>query len=204
MINTSDLTPATYNIIDVSGRAILIASGEFSGGIIANPYNSREPLFIDLIYDAVVIENQTCFPIQPGQIYTLPPGFVGNVSVNAVTPGHNFSAVFWTSTYLIPYPPVPDGATFPPDGVTGLTKNLPSYVYQEYSDDDSIQGFVLAQNQIQQAFLNWFNSLNLPIYTKDPISGPLLDWVAGGLYGFLRPVLKIHIILLQPNLVKDH
>jgi hypothetical protein len=189
MINTSDLTPATYTTIDISNHPIIIASGEFSGGIVANPYSAVEALFIDLINAATVHETITCFAIQPGQIYKLPAGFVGNVSVNAITPGHKFSAIFWTSTYLIPYPPQPDGATFPPSGVSGLTKNLPSYVYQEYSDDDSIQGFVIAQNDIQQAFLNWFNSLNLPIYTKDPISGALLDWVAGGLYGFMRPVL---------------
>jgi hypothetical protein len=189
MINTSDLTPATITIIDVGLQYVIIASGEFSGGIVTNPYNAIEPLFIDLVHNATVVENQTCFPIQPGQTYTLPEGFVGNVSVNAITAGHKFSAIFWTSTYLIPYPPQPDGATFPPSEPNGLIKNLPSYIYQQYSDDDNIQAFALAQNELQQAFLNWFLSLNLPIYTKDPVSGALLDWVASGLYGFLRPVL---------------
>jgi hypothetical protein len=190
MINTSDLIPPTYTTIDVGLQHITIASGEFSGGVVVNPSNATGDLFIDLVYNATVVENETCTPIRPGQIYTLSPGFVGNVTVNAINAGHKFSAIFWVSTYLIPYPPEPDGATFPPTGVTGLTENLPSYLYQEYSDDDNLQGFVLAQNEIQQAFLDWFNSLNLPIYTNDPINGLLLDWVAGGLYGFLRPILS--------------
>jgi hypothetical protein len=37
--------------------------------------------------------------------------------------------------------------------------------------------------------LDWFNSLHLPVYTGDPISGALLDWVAQGLYGMARPAL---------------
>jgi hypothetical protein len=70
-----------------------------------------------------------------------------------------------------------------------LDKVIPSYLYWQYRDDDDLQAFVDAQNALAQLFINWFRSLNLPIYTKDPVSHTLLDWVGTGLYGYPRPVL---------------
>ena len=64
---------------------------------------------------------------------------------------------------------------------------VPSYLYQQYSDDDALQAFVQAYNQYQQSYLDTFNSLNLPIYTM--LSGALLDWVGAGVYGYPRPTL---------------
>ena len=67
---------------------------------------------------------------------------------------------------------------------------IPSYLYQQYYDDDNLQAFVSAYNQLAQNYLNTFNTLNLPIYTSDTITGALLDWVANGLYGIQRPSLS--------------
>ena len=69
------------------------------------------------------------------------------------------------------------------------TAIIPSYLYQQYSDDANLQGFVAAYNTIAQEYLDWFNQLNLPIYTSSSITGALLDWVALGIYGMLRPAL---------------
>ena len=77
--------------------------------------------------------------------------------------------------------------SFPPSGPVTLTKTLKSYLYVQYNDDDNLQGFVNAQNSLQQSYLDWFVNVNLPIYTG--LSGSLLDWVAEGLYGVVRPVL---------------
>lgn len=68
-----------------------------------------------------------------------------------------------------------------------ITGVIPSYLYQEYADDDDLQGFVSAQNALSQSYLDWFNETGLPIYTG--LSGSLLDWVAEGLYGLSRPIL---------------
>jgi hypothetical protein len=68
-----------------------------------------------------------------------------------------------------------------------VTKIIPSYLYQQFSDDDDLQAFVDAYNTLAQRYLDFFISLGLPIYTD--LSGPLLDWVALGLYGIARPVL---------------
>jgi hypothetical protein len=70
-----------------------------------------------------------------------------------------------------------------------LDKVIPSYLYWQYRDDDNLQAFVDAQNVLAQRFIDWFRALDLPIYTKDPVSGALLDWVGAGLYGYPRPVL---------------
>ena len=70
-----------------------------------------------------------------------------------------------------------------------LQNTIPSYLYQQYQDDDALQAFVAAYNQLAQTYVNSFNQLNLPIYTQDPVSGAVLDWVAAGLYGITRPTL---------------
>lgn len=77
----------------------------------------------------------------------------------------------------------------PIEGSGFLEKIVPSYPYIQYSDDDSIQAFVAAQNQYAQAYLDFINDLELPIYTRPQIYGLLLDWVAQGLYGLIRPLL---------------
>jgi hypothetical protein len=74
--------------------------------------------------------------------------------------------------------------------MSGTLQNIPpSYLYSEYTDDDDLQAFVAAYNGYAQSYLNTFNGLNLPIYTASNISGPLLDWVGQGIYGYPRPSL---------------
>lgn len=70
-----------------------------------------------------------------------------------------------------------------------LTTTINSYLYEEYNDDEDLAAFVSAFNQIAQQYVNWFNQIGLPIYTGPLITGPLLDWVAEGLYGMTRPSL---------------
>lgn len=69
-----------------------------------------------------------------------------------------------------------------------LKKTINSYLYVQYNDDAALQAFVDAYNGLTQKVVNWFNTVNLPIYTGAQISGTLLDWVATGLYGQARPI----------------
>jgi hypothetical protein len=80
-------------------------------------------------------------------------------------------------------------AAFPPSGNTSLTSILYAYPYEEYADDDNIQALFFAYNQIAQSYMDWFNAVQLPVYTGPLISGALLDWVGAGLYGIVRPNL---------------
>jgi hypothetical protein len=82
------------------------------------------------------------------------------------------------------------GATLP-TGPTSLQGILPAYVFEQFADDDNIQAFFVAFNQIAQSYQDWFNQINLPIYTQPQIAGPLLDWVAQGIYGISRPSLAL-------------
>lgn len=95
----------------------------------------------------------------------------------------------------IPQPPDDDqGTAWPPTGPTTITSLAPdfaSYLYVQYSDDENLQSFVDAYNAYSQAYLDYMNDLNLPVYTRGNISGPLLDWVAAGIYGMRRPGLPI-------------
>jgi hypothetical protein len=65
-----------------------------------------------------------------------------------------------------------------------LATTLKSYVYQEYADDDDLQAFAGAYNGATQAYVDWFNQVGLPYYPG--LTGPLLNWVAEGLYGLKR------------------
>lgn len=78
---------------------------------------------------------------------------------------------------------------FPP-AAPAMPKIIPAYLYEQYADDADVQAFFTAYNNFAQAYLNWFNQINLPIYTGPLIVGPVLDWVAEGLYGLTRPVVS--------------
>ena len=88
------------------------------------------------------------------------------------------------------FPPTPQSGTFPPAGPTTLTETIFSYLYEQYADDEDLQAFVTAYNTLTQIYVTWFATIALPVYTGAGISGSLLDWVAAGIYGMLRPSLS--------------
>lgn len=70
-----------------------------------------------------------------------------------------------------------------------LQTQIPAYPYWQYADDDDIQALFEAYNQAAQYYMDWFNTTPLAVYTNPNVSGFLLDWVAQGLYGMVRPLL---------------
>jgi hypothetical protein len=202
--------PGLVSSVLSSGQPVQVADQSMGnkGGIIINPPTAQdqgipiaETLFVDITGSAYNVVGPTTSEIQIGQWFLVPP--LCNVTVSANTAGHKFTS-FFSSVYTVPTPPdvvpgtpesgqgVPgfSGDPFPPVAVTGLTDVIPSYLYQEYSDDDDLQGFVAAQNSMQQDYVDTFNALDLPIYTGPVVSGALLDWVGQGLYGMPRPFLE--------------
>jgi hypothetical protein len=199
------LGPGLTTEISSSGLSVLVNNGSIGllGGVITNPLSPvdqglqvGESLWVNLLGPAVLSASNGSVELTPGQSFLVPPG--ARIWANAYSAKHKFSAYFY-SGYAVPYPPEPvtgvpgaafGGPPFPPVGVTGLTTVIPSYLYQEYSDDDDLQGFVAAQNDMQQNFVDTFNALNLPIYPGPIVAGKLLDWVGQGLYGMARPALS--------------
>lgn len=80
-------------------------------------------------------------------------------------------------------------AAFPPTGPVTALQVIKSYLYQQYSDDDNLQAFVDAFNELAQSYVTWFATVGLPVYTGEAIQGALLDWIAQGVYGLSRPSL---------------
>lgn len=78
--------------------------------------------------------------------------------------------------------------------LTTLQKTVPSYLYQEYNDDENLQAFVDAYNTMTQQYVNLFNQVNLPIYTGPVVAAGLLDVVGNGLYGVPRPALPLGFV----------
>lgn len=148
-------------------------------------YGPPEVLYVSLIPPAGSAQNGTTEVILPGQLWRAPECYCGSVYVRAATKGHRFtSVVFQDQTQ---YPPAPVPGNFPPAGPVTMLNVLLAYLYKQYEDDNDLQGFVQAYNVYAQLFIDWFNQINLPIYTG--LSGALLDWIGQGLYGIRRPTL---------------
>lgn len=148
-------------------------------------YGPPEVLYLSLVGPAALRANATTVVLFPGESRTIPPNTAKDVWVNAATTGHRFTAI--AVQPVTPYPPTPYDGTFPPSTPTTKTTTIPSYLYEQYQDDDDLQALVASYNQSTQAYVDAFNALNLPVYTG--LSGALLDWVGNGLYGVARPTL---------------
>lgn len=75
------------------------------------------------------------------------------------------------------------------------TDIIPAYPYRQFFGDAQIRAFFKATNTACQEYLDWFVNTPIPDYTSDQITGPLLDWVANGLYGMQR----VPIPFIIPN-----
>lgn len=187
------LQPLITSKILKGGVAIAAAFGPMLGGIIQNPalpedqnLETQETLYVDLVNVAVTRETATCKPVLPGEVAYIPAGFTGRVSINAASTGHQFSGVI-----LQPFiPGIPfEGNPWPPAGPTTLTTLIKAYLYQQYNDDEDMQVFFMAYNDMAAQYVDWFVNVQLPVYMGPYVSGALLDWVGEGLYGIARPVL---------------
>jgi hypothetical protein len=186
--------PGIRHTISFAGQTVQVTSANALGGYIINPQGAFDVLYVDPTGPAANRETATTIALPPGQRFDLPPESFLGVWCNSNFANHNF-IVIQILPLAPPEPPYIKG-DFPPDGPTGLLHPIWSYLYEEYSDDNDLQAFVRAYNIMQQNFITAFLNLNLPIYTKDPISGALLDWVGVGLYGFPRPSLSYSFPLL--------
>lgn len=178
--------------VPVAGQAVDAAFGPLVGGFIKNPLFAAdqgltlpEVLFVDPVNSANLDGTGTTVAIQPGGTYII-RAQTTSISVNAASAGHRFSGVVFQAP--TPFPPAPQPGPFPPAGPTTLTEVIAAYLYQQYADDDDLQAFIAAWNSIAQGYVSWFSDVGLPVYTG--LSGPLLDWVAEGLYGMKRPALS--------------
>lgn len=190
------------HVVDVEGRITSKSFGPFNTLRLDQsrfPFNARdtvsfnsagaiygppEPLFVDLTGPAALHETATTRALYPGQYFNVPAG-VSDIWVNAETDGHRFAAIIMAPD--VDAPPTPYSGAYPPSGPVTRLNTIPSYLYKQYEEDDDLQAMVAAYNGFTQAFIDWFNALNLPIYPNH--SGALLDWVATGLYGYPRPTL---------------
>lgn len=69
-----------------------------------------------------------------------------------------------------------------------LNTTINSYLYTQYADDDDLQAFVAAYNGMTQTYVDWFFGVALPFYPG--LTGPLLDWVAKGMYDIPRTAVQ--------------
>lgn len=182
------------SVVPVGGQAVTAVWGPVKGGMITNPLSPAdqglpniEVLYVSVVGDATLGQTPDSIELQPGQTYVFPQNSTTNVSVTAASSGHRFSAFVLADNPVL----IPQTGDFPPLQPTALLKTINSYLYVQYNDDDDLQAFVRAYNNLTQQYLDWFNQINLPVYTNPNVSGVLLDWVIEGLYtGTERPALS--------------
>lgn len=90
----SNVTVGDAFTVTTGGTAVnaIIAA---NGGIITNPANASESLWVDPINAAGTAApgtNGTTFEVPPGQSFSC---FPGNTSVNAVSSNHTFTCIKW-------------------------------------------------------------------------------------------------------------
>lgn len=181
--------------VERAGRPVVVAYGPMLGGFIMNPLSAEDQnlsaavnLYVSLVGDAGLNVDDGTFVLLPGQGYRIPANFTGRITVNSQANGHRISG------FIVHVPPgyQPFDNEFPPAGPTTLTEVIPSYLYEQYTDDDDLQAFVQVFNYMAQQYVTWFAEVMLPVYALNPmVSGALLDWVAEGLYGMRRPLLPL-------------
>jgi hypothetical protein len=201
-------TRGLSSVVITAGTSVQVIIPASLGGYIFNPasaagqrLNQIASLYVDPTGPANTTGTGTTVEIAPGQIYYAPSETLENgIWANSRNSGHTFIGVQFLLYTPAPAQPVP--GDFPPFGPTGVDKPIPSYLYQEYSDDDDLQAFVVAYNSMMQDIIDTFRTLNLPIYVQNdpqvpiPVSGALLDWVGEGIYGYPRPSIGSSLFTL--------
>lgn len=87
--------------IVTGGTAVALIVGPINSGYVMNPLSNvdqgitsaAEVAWVNEVTTAGTVGNNTNCTLQPGQTYTLPPGFTGTLSANAATSGHAFTVV---------------------------------------------------------------------------------------------------------------
>jgi hypothetical protein len=113
----------------------------------------------------------------------------GSADVQGKSPIESVGTIFGKGAILGIGAEIVKGKPLP--GPTTLQSVIKSYLYVQFNDDDHLLAMVEAYNAYAQSYIDYLNALNLPIYTSDPVSGALLDWVGTNLYGYPRPGIPI-------------
>lgn len=157
---------------DVSGTYELLPSLQFA--------DDASPVFTDLGLGNITPVGSVTFDfVHPGM-----PAGTQIVQVSDLATGTSAA-----EGYFVDPSAVPGRGALLANSPTSIQFIIPAYLYEQYRDDQDCQAFIDAYNAIAQTYLNWFNTINLPIYTG--LSGALLDWVAQGLYGIARPSIAL-------------
>ena len=82
-------------IVTTGGTAVLAIPSRVNGGIIVNPSNASESLFVDQTKTATTTSGATNYALAAGQSWFVIPGSSIGISVNAVTSAHSFFCVMW-------------------------------------------------------------------------------------------------------------
>jgi hypothetical protein len=93
----SGVTPVVGSATQVvtGGQAVTAIPANPNGGLIMNPLESGENLYVNPVGTASVNAGGANFEIPPGGVWNVIPGQTTPTSVNAPSNNHTFSAIYW-------------------------------------------------------------------------------------------------------------
>jgi len=96
------INPGQVTVVSNAGTPVIVIPPNINGAIITNPLSNSdqgladaEPLYVNPIDSATLEGFGNTFALAPGQTWVGIPGQTTPTSVNAASPGHQFSAIWW-------------------------------------------------------------------------------------------------------------
>jgi hypothetical protein len=87
--------PGLATEVVTGGQAVIAIPANPNGGIIMNPLESGENLYVNPVGAASTSAGGSNFEIPPGKSWNVIPGQTTATSVNAPSNSHVFSAIYW-------------------------------------------------------------------------------------------------------------
>lgn len=87
-------TPGETFVVTTGGSSVQVAPANPQGGVITNPYDASEALYVNPIDAAETTAHDRTFALQPGQSWGIIPGQTTPTTVNSASDGHQFSVYY--------------------------------------------------------------------------------------------------------------
>ena len=87
--------PGLVSQVVTGGTPVTVVAANPNGGYIQNPVTATETLYVNPVGAAGTTANGATFGLSPGAVWEIIPGQTTPTTVNAITGGHIFSAVFY-------------------------------------------------------------------------------------------------------------
>ncbi len=87
--------PGLVSQVTTGGQSVIAIPAGPNGGLIMNPPNAPETLYVNPVGAASISAGGSNFAIPPGGSWEVIPGQTTQTSVNSASNNHAFSSIYW-------------------------------------------------------------------------------------------------------------